>query len=834
MRAGPVRQVLGGSLARRRMQTIVITMAVLVSTGTAVLGLALAIDSTAPFSRAFAAQHGAEVTAAVNPSRATPAALAATRRLPEVTAAAGPYAEATVTLTAGGAPGCHPAPATPCYGRQTLPPMTLAGRSSPGGPVDNLSLQSGHWAQQPGQIVLSSAEAGPDGSLPPFVTLGTQLTASGLPGTPRLTVVGTATSITGSADGWVAPAEIAALRAQGSQGAGSQPAGAQMLYRFRSAGSATAISADVAALSAALPAGAVTGFQSYLTVKAQEGSGIAPIAPFMIAFGLTGLLVSVLIVINVVTGAVAAGYQRIGVLKSIGFTPGQVTAAYTAQAALPAAAGCLAGLVAGNLAAVPLLGRSASVYRVATLGVPAWADAAVAAAMCGLAAAAALVPAARAGRMSAVTAIAAVRAPGAGRGLAAQRLLGALPLPRPVAMGLAAPFARPARAAVTLVVVLAGAASVTLAAGLSGTLGQVVNGLTHSATEQVLVTYNGGVTVHGGPGGDPGAAGALPGPGGSGQAGPGPSPASQLMGAAQQRTVTAALRALPGALHYTAEADVQASMAGLAGELSVTAFRGSSGWTGYGLISGHWYTGAVQADVPAGFLASTGTSVGDTVTITFSGRQIPVRIVGEVFDTDNGGLEMFTSWQTLARAAPGLAPGQYDIGLRPGTPAAGYAQKLDAALGPAYSASVNSRDRGLPVVIGLVALLTLLLAIVAGLGVLQTVVLTTRERVHDLGVLKAIGMTPRQVSAMAVGWVAGTGLAAGVIAVPAGIIAQRYLTGAILAAAGSPLPPGYLNVYHPGELAGLALAGVVIASLAALPPASWAAAGTTASALRAG
>ena len=35
---------------------------------------------------------------------------------------------------------------------------------------------------------------------------------------------------------------------------------------------------------------------------------------------------SVLIVINVVSAAVVAGYRRIGILKSIGFTPGQVVA----------------------------------------------------------------------------------------------------------------------------------------------------------------------------------------------------------------------------------------------------------------------------------------------------------------------------------------------------------------------------------------------------------------------------------------------------------------------------------------------------------------------------
>ena len=55
----------------------------------------------------------------------------------------------------------------------------------------------------------------------------------------------------------------------------------------------------------------------------------------------------------------------------------------------------------------------------------------------------------------------------------------------------------------------------------------------------------------------------------------------------------------------------------------------------------------------------------------------------------------------------------------------------------------------------MITTLTLLLAAVAALGVLNTVVLITRERVHDLAVFKAIGMSPRQTIAMAVSWVAG-------------------------------------------------------------------------------
>ena len=134
---------------------------------------------------------------------------------------------------------------------------------------------------------------------------------------------------------------------------------------------------------------------------------------------------------------------------------------------------------------------------------------------------------------------------------------------------------------------------------------------------------------------------------------------------------------------------------------------------------------------------------------------------------------------------------------------------------------------------GLIGTLTLMLAIVAGLGVLNTVVLSTRERVHDLGVFKAVGMTPRQTVAMVVCWVAGTGLIAGVIAVPAGDLLHRFVLPAMANAANTGLPAVILNAYSGWELGALALAGLAIAVVGALLPASWAAGTRTATALHA-
>ena len=94
--------------------------------------------------------------------------------------------------------------------------------------------------------------------------------------------------------------------------------------------------------------------------------------PFLVAFGVIGLVMSVLIVANVVSGAVVSGYRRIGILKSIGFTPGQVVAAYAGQVvgagrwSAASAAWC-----SGTCWPCRCWPRPRSVYGVGTLGVPA-------------------------------------------------------------------------------------------------------------------------------------------------------------------------------------------------------------------------------------------------------------------------------------------------------------------------------------------------------------------------------------------------------------------------------------------------------------------------------
>ncbi len=805
-----------GGLGGRRLQAVVIGLVVLACTAASVLAVGMLVDSRSPFDRGFAAQHGAQVTADVSQSAASPAQLAATSHVTGVTAVAGPFPEIMTTgdFTIPGVSGTNRIQ------------VHLVGRSSPGGSVDDLTLKSGHWPTAPDQIVWSQA-----GPVSGGLQIGSTVSFPEASGSATLTVVGFANSITNTADAWVLPAEIAAL-----SGGGPAPQ-AQMLYRFSRAATAPQINADVAALEAALPGGTVQGTSSYLDVRTSEQSNVAIWAPFIIAFGIIALVMSVLIVANVVSGAVIAGTTRIGVLKAIGFTPAQVTGSYVLQVAVPALAGCVTGAVLGVLLSIPILSQNASVYGVGSLSIPLWVVVGVPLAILGLTAVGAMLPAWRAGRMSAVQAIATGRAPRAAHGYLAHRLLGRLRwVPRAATIGLAAPFSRPARTAVTAGAIMFGAVAVTFGVGLSATLNRVYVDLRLSDTAPLRLNPapDGPKLVQ------PGKANRVAGAGGAS----GPSGAT----AAQESAIAAALRANRDVAHWVPETDALAGVAGLSQGAQVTAFDGDASWTGYAMIKGSWYSGPGSVDVNTSFLTDTGSAVGSTITLKSGGRSETVRIAGEVFASDASSPYVFMSGSDLARIEPGLLPTQYFVGVRPGADPQAVANALSATLnsggqdasaksqqGPAIAGiQVTPNDNGqLIAVVALIALLTILLIVVAGLGVLNTVVLQLRERVHDLGVFKSVGMTPRQAIAMVVCSVTLIGLAAGIVAVPLGVLVHNGVVPVMGHAANTDLPASVVAVYPWWQYVLLALAGLVIAVAAALVPAGWAARTRTAFALRA-
>lgn len=254
------------------------------------------------------------------------------------------------------------------------------------------------------------------------------------------------------------------------------------------------------------------------------------------------------------------------------------------------------------------------------------------------------------------------------------------------------------------------------------------------------------------------------------------------------------------------------------------------------MVSGRWFTAPGEAVVPSTFLTASGTRLGDTVTLQDHGKAIGVRLVGEVFDPHTQTDEVLTEAATLAPAEPDLHPETYSIKLKPGTDAAGYATALNGTLAPLGVTAGSGRSHGesgtIVALDALTALLTLILVATAGLGVLNTVVLETRERVREIGVAKALGMTPRQTVTMVLASVTVVGLIGGAVGLPLGLALHAVTVPAMGHSAGLDFPAVAIDVYPDSELALLGLGGVLIAVLGALLPAGWAARTRTVTALR--
>lgn len=755
------------AVGRRKVQTFVIALVVLCSTTTVLLALGLLAAASGPFDEAYSAQRGAHTIATYDSAKVSEAQLAGTAHRPGVAAAAGPFRQAVVDV-----PGDW----------LWMPPgpLTVVGRADPAGPVDHVEVLLGRWAAAPGEIVVNYAIDG----TPPDRLLGTKLE---VPGLPPLTVVGFATSMSKSAAAWVTPEQVAALH----------PTSAQMLYRFTDPATGAQLRDALARATDGLPADSMTAAQNYLTLKKAFSSRADAYLPFMALFGVLGLLVSALIVGNVVSGAVVSGGRHIGVLKAIGFTPNQVVAVYLTMVSVPAMIGCALGTLLGNALAGPILQIAFSGIETGLAGVGSVSTRLSAACLVGmpvLVLLTALVPALRAHRLPAAQAISAGGAPRTGRGLRVQRALSSFRLPRSVSLGLGHPFARPGRALMTMAAIVLGVTTATLATGLTSTM------VAYSEAGQ----YGGGQVVNI-------------------QTGtPGNHRPQPLLSDTQ---IEERLRSL-GAREVQARGLMQISLVGYARPAFGNFYRGSLSSAASAFVEGRPPSGPGEIAAGPAFLTERGLAVGDRVTLEANGRRTTATIVGELIDSDARSLD--ATWATFDLLAPGTRAVDYTVRLAPGTDARAYADAVDAADPGLRAEAADSVNAATTTVVGFSSVFTVLLTLVASLGVFNTVLLNTRERRRDLGMLKSIGMTPRQVVSMTVTSVTGIGLVGGLLGIPLGMLAHRLVVDNVGIVA---FPESMKDVWHAPQLAAMLFAGIAIAVVGALVPARSAARMTIASAL---
>jgi predicted lysophospholipase L1 biosynthesis ABC-type transport system permease subunit len=278
-------------------------------------------------------------------------------------------------------------------------------------------------------------------------------------------------------------------------------------------------------------------------------------------------------------------------------------------------------------------------------------------------------------------------------------------------------------------------------------------------------------------------------------------------------SLLASIRAVPGVAAATERFQVDAADAFRLGQpLRLVAYRGDhTAFEAPPLASGRRLRGAGEVEVGQGLADALGLRPGSPLaTLSPSGRELRLRVVGVVRALDNSGRIGWVSAGTLERVEPG-ASGRIVIRLAAGADRdavlAGL-RRLDVE--PVRVASATTRDTGfLGILAGVLRAVALAVGLVCLYALLQGLAMTARERRGALAVLRACGAGRGDVAALLAG-------AAAAVAVPAAVLAAA-LELAVLGPLVTRLAAGYagLPLAPTGWQVALVAGGLVLLALAA-------------------
>ena len=753
---------LAAELRHRRLQSALVGLIVMLATGTAAIALNLIGESSNPYDRSFNQQQGAHLVVFFDAGKTSPESIAATGPRLGATATGGPWPALTVPFRHGSS-------------RDSL---TLVGRPAPGGPVEVLRLSVGRWVERPGEIVVTRSFAGQS-----HVAIGDQLTALSVSSKPTFRVVGEAIDINeGPAGGWSQSAWILPSELDGLQGTGDHIE-YKMAYRFAGTPNADVLDQSITTLKSSLPPAAVTDAVSFLDVKDVFNRQTSAILIFLLAFSVFALGAVALIVANIVTGGVISSYREVGIMKAVGFTPAQVVQVFVGLMIVPTLAGSLVGAPIGVLLSQGLLNQTADALGLPSrLSIAPWVAVAAIGGALLVVLVAALLPAWRAGRLSPVTAISRGTGPTTPGRSWLGRQLGRLGLPRPLSLGADDALVRPLRGGLTAVAILLGVATMTFAYGLHGSFNSYHD----------FAPLQGQVIV-------------------------------ERTAPYSDESVIATMRADPATANIVRVTQQNVSIAGLSADVQGTFYDGDSTRLGWLRLSGRWFSGPGEVVVASAFLKTAHRKIGDTVRGRIAGHPVPLKIVGLTFNPDNSGRVVMADWSTLVAAVPDAVASTYYVQLRHGADPAAYAKRIQATQPDFLNATVaDFGAASFGILESVMLVLVVVLVLIAIVGVFNTVLLNTRERVRDGAILKTLGMTPGQVALMVAASASVLGLVGGLLGVPAGVALHHGLMGLMGDLLGNQMPAVALNVFQPVILPWLLVAGVAVAILGAAVPARWA------------
>lgn len=494
---------------------------------------------------------------------------------------------------------------------------------------------------------------------------------------------------------------------------------------------------------ATLPDGAITAHTDWREVRESAEFGVQINVIFLLAFSLFAIVAAALVLMTNIGAAVFSQFRQIGMLKAIGFTRGQIILLYVGQYLLLGLLGGLLGLGVGLLLApFPLQSAAAALNTVARPPFNLILLATVLGSVVVLVVLTTVGPAWRGAQTNIIQAIAVGFERPRRRPSWLARLAMALGLPTTVVLGLKDAFARPTRAAMTCLNLTLGVVSIVFSLGLDATI------TTFAADPSLLgIVYDGVVS--------------------RGQS-------------SDHRTQRLLARA-PGVETFYSQHLFWAETSD--GEsLQVRALDGDVAAFPFHLPEGRFYEpGAAEVVVGQGLLDWLGLAVGDELALVIDEQPVRWRIVGRYFEPANAGQMAMVSLDTLRQVQRAAKPDTYFLKLAPGADASQLHSYLRR--GPAGDLSVTILDKEVPAFIRYLQLtivaLALVLIAIALINVFNTAMLSSREKLKEIGVLKTIGMTPGQVGAMINVAAGAIGGAAVLIGIPLGLALTQIALAAL-------------------------------------------------------
>jgi putative ABC transport system permease protein len=465
--------------------------------------------------------------------------------------------------------------------------------------------------------------------------------------------------------------------------------------------------------------------------------------------------------------------RDIAMLKALGFTPGQVVRMLLAEQTALGIAGTVLGLATAQITTSPAFVHPPAGVGVALAPLPLSWTALVAAGTLVTVLIATAIPAWRAGRVSPVAAV--QPSPPGGRLSRIARLSLLVRLPAPLVLGMRDALTRRLPAALTVAGVAIPMAMITIALACWSTIGAFTADPGRIGLAGALTVSPGGLTY---------------------------TQTTALIAADSQVSAS-----YPGA-------QLDTLLPGDNGTFVARAMGTSRAPYPFQVVQGRMFGAGDEAVAGQGFLDLMHVHVGSWIDPTIDGVPVILHIVGRTIEPDNDGDVVDFGLDALP-AANAAAPMFYSLVLKPGVdPAAARASLLRASRDRLdIQLSANPADT-LGVVRVAIVVAVVILVLIAMANLLTATDVALRDHVHEAGILKAMGLTPRQVMATLV---VSTAIVTA-IGIVAGVAAGLGVAARLINAQGqaSGIGWGIAAGLSPATIASLLAAALAVAVAAAL------------------